>query len=370
MLLTSFPEESVQLLEEGVELAKRVGDRNSLAIFYSRMGRYYSIKEGKPLRGIEYSEKALLEGEKIHDVDLVIRAGSDLMPSYSLLGQSLKVVDLAKKIIDLLEKEKREKEFMGLGLAAYSLAHGYYVWSMGFLGRFDKGVAYLDRGFRFATANDKLGLGWIEFTYGWHLNMKGQAKKAIDHLRKAVVILENAKMYVILPPTYYQLGWAHIMTGELETARGHLERGFKIQRDAGTSFWLSIYHLLQGMLHFDAGDFKSAQDSMEEAVRLAQNNNEGQVTGYSKIWLGRISNKSDPSKRGRSEQLILQGIEILRKLSIKPWWSQGYLFFAEINRDSGNKEKAMENLKKAETMFKEMEMDYWVARTQKVLGRL
>jgi hypothetical protein len=34
----------------------------------------------------------------------------------------------------------------------------------------------------------------------------------------------------------------------------------------------------------------------------------------------------------------------------------------------GEKEKAIENLNKAEAMFREMRMDYWLTRTQKVLA--
>jgi hypothetical protein len=37
---------------------------------------------------------------------------------------------------------------------------------------------------------------------------------------------------------------------------------------------------------------------------------------------------------------------------------------------SGQKDKALENLKKAEGMFREMGMDYWLAKTHKALERL
>ena len=150
----------------------------------------------------------------MQDVEVVIRAGSDLFPSYSISGQSLKVVDMARKIIDLLEKTKRERESFGVGMLMYSLAHGYCGWAMAFLGRFEEGEAFFEKGLRFAMTNDKLGLGWVEFTYGWHLNIKGQAEDAIEHLRKAVIILEDAKVYTVLPLVLYQLGWAHLLTGE------------------------------------------------------------------------------------------------------------------------------------------------------------
>jgi len=59
-----------------------------------------------------------------------------------------------------------------------------------------------------------------------------------------------------------------------------------------------------------------------------------------------------------------------RPATKKSFSAQGYLFLGELYADKGQKEKALENLKKAERMFRDMGMDYWVAKTQEVLGRL
>jgi hypothetical protein len=42
----------------------------------------------------------------------------------------------------------------------------------------------------------------------------------------------------------------------------------------------------------------------------------------------------------------------------------------EVYADTGQQDKALENLKKAEGAFQTMGMDYWLARTQEALGRL
>jgi hypothetical protein len=48
----------------------------------------------------------------------------------------------------------------------------------------------------------------------------------------------------------------------------------------------------------------------------------------------------------------------------------GYLHLGELYADIGQKEKAIKNLKKAETAFQEMGMDYWLSRTQAVMEKL
>ena len=67
---------------------------------------------------------------------------------------------------------------------------------------------------------------------------------------------------------------------------------------------------------------------------------------------------------------ILQGIKILGELRLRPDSAQGQLYLGELYADAGRKEKALKALRKAKRMFKEMGMDYWLARTEKALERV
>lgn len=86
--------------------------------------------------------------------------------------------------------------------------------------------------------------------------------------------------------------------------------------------------------------------------------------------MGRILGKAEKLQVGRAEECIQQGIKILDELKLKPFSSQGYLFLGEVYADTGQQDKALKNLKEAEGAFQEMGMDYWLARTQEVLGKL
>jgi len=46
------------------------------------------------------------------------------------------------------------------------------------------------------------------------------------------------------------------------------------------------------------------------------------------------------------------------------------LALGELHIDMRQEEKALENLKKAERMFQEMGMDYWLAKTREIRSRL
>jgi len=91
------------------------------------------------------------------------------------------------------------------------------------------------------------------------------------------------------------------------------------------------------------------------------------------VALGSIVGKADPAHIDVAERDIRQGISILEELKAKGMYALGYLFLGELFADAGQREKALENLKKAEALYLEMKVtpkSHWLIRTQEALGRL
>jgi len=124
------------------------------------------------------------------------------------------------------------------------------------------------------------------------------------------------------------------------------------------------------MVCCDSGDLMNARDYAEKAVEMYQTQNLRIMESRSRIWLGRILGKKDKSQANKAEESILQGIKVLDEIKYKPELSLGLLFLGELYASINQKEKAVENLKKADESFREMGMDYWIAKTHVVYADL
>ena len=140
-----------------------------------------------------------------------------------------------------------------------------------------------------------------------------------------------------------------------------------MQMDTGTSFSLSNYHNFLSLVHFDLGNLNEAKLHAEQGLNLAQTNQEKYLEGHSWIILGRTVGKIEKSQIDKAEEYILTGMKILDELKIKPYYTRGYFYLGELYANAGQKERALEALKKAEAMFQEMGMSYDLARTKKLL---
>ncbi len=370
MGMLGYPEDSSQILQEGARLSTDLGDQRSYAIFLSKIGHSH-FATGNPLLGIKFCEKSLHEAEQLQDVSIMVPIGNELCGSYMVSGNYLRVTDIAQKIIALVERSEKQHEFFGRPFNVYVDVLGYYGLGMATLGSSEKAKIFCEKGLKFALEiNHLASLSYIELCYGLvHLQL-GNGKDASEHLHKSLAYAEEGQIILISGMAWAALGMACSLMGDLETAGNHIRKGINIQEDAGIPLYLSLSYCALGCVHFGTGDLEQAQKFVEKAVNLARQRNEKSVEGVSRIWMGRILGKKDKSSVDKAEGCILQGIKILEELKQKPSYAEGYVYLGELYGDTGHREKALENLKKAEGMFREMGMDYWLGKAQELLATI
>jgi class 3 adenylate cyclase/tetratricopeptide (TPR) repeat protein len=370
MISLGFPEDSLQILQDGEKFSREIGAIKSLTTFCSIMGLYYSVK-GDPLAGVKYSEECFEIAEKAKEIELMAPIAFDLCSNYAARGEFLKVVEVAPKILSLLEEGKREFESFERGYNIYSALMAFYGFSTGSLGNFEKGKMLCQKALEVALKIGNLySLGLVEVLYGYVCAYKGDGKEALEHFQNSIQYLEKGQIFVLLGMAWSGLGLAHYFMGEPEAAHTYIEKGLKLHSNAGITYDLSVHYYFLALVHSDLSDLQKAQEYAEEALRLAQKNEEIYYVGLANIVLGRILAKAGGSQTAKAEDYILQGIKISETLKVKPYIAIGHLCLAELYTYTGRIEKAMKSLKTAEGMFREAGMDYWMARIQTALKRM
>ena len=123
-------------------------------------------------------------------------------------------------------------------------------------------------------------------------------------------------------------------------------------------------------IYYDSGDLEKARSYAEKTLELAQKNGEQRSGVVSNIFLGMILLRMESKKRKMAEELIFNGIKRLEEMGIRAHIVMYSIHIGELYVDTGQKKKAFEYLRKAESMSKEMGMDYWLGKAQEVLARL
>jgi tetratricopeptide (TPR) repeat protein len=368
LMFLGFPEGSLSFLEQGERLAKELGDTRNLAVIYSGIGYYYNFA-GDYLTSIRYTEETFEEARKTLDVDLIAPLGFALCSAYNAAGRYKELIEKMPEVIHLIEKTGRKTDLFGQPLNPYSHIGAQCGVVLSNLGRFDEAKAMLENALGNAIqVGDSAILGLAHGQYGGFFSRKGDWKSAKEHLEKALTLSQEAKYAFGIALYLCMLGQVHSYLGDHETGRRLAEEGLQIFRDSGMKFHLSGMHNIMGNIHLELGDLEKAGTSLEEALRLSRKNSEKVYEGSALVGLGRVLGKREPPQREKAEEYFTQGLAIHHDL--KPFYSQGLMFLGEFYLDTGQKEDALEPLKKAEAMFQGMGMDYWLGRTREILAKV
>jgi len=370
MTFLGYPEGSLEILMKGEGLSRELDDEKSLADFLSSMGLYFTM-HGDPLKGRTYAESCLREAGKIQDIELMAPIGFDLCVSYQLAGDYFRIVEVAPRVIELLEKTNRQSEFYSGHINSYSSLLGYCGCARGMMGDFDEGKRFCEKAISFALKINDLGSAcFAEFMYGWLFASQANGKGVIEHFQNTARYAEDTQFVALSGLAWMGVGFGYYLQGELQAALTHLRKGLEVQRSAGLPMALSNHYIFLSWVELDMGDLTSARTYIDEAVKLAQSNNERHLEAIARYSQGRLLGETDKSRYGEAEEYIIQGISILNELKMKPWSAIGVLYLGELFADTGQTERALETLKKAEAEFLRMGMAYWLRRTQKVLEEL
>jgi class 3 adenylate cyclase/tetratricopeptide (TPR) repeat protein len=370
MMTLGFPEDSLEILQEGERLARELDDGRSLAQLYGSMGFCHFVRADQR-EAIKCLEDAFRMAEATQDVELMASIGFQLCTSCFGTGLYLRVAEVAPRVIASLESARRESEHSGWQFNLYAGLWSDYGYALACLGRFDEGEAQCEEGLQLATTiDDPMSIWYSEAIYGWVLVLRGKAEKGIEHLQNAIRYEEEMRLVVLAGINRSVLGLAYLMLGDRETALKHIENGLEIARGSGPHVGLSTHYHLLGLCHSHAGEWEHARTCCETALELAQKQGETQQEGQALMRLGLSLGMADKSRFAEAEECILRGIRLVDGLGLRTFSSTGHLNLGELYADTGQKDKALETLKKAEAEFKDMGMDYWLQKTQEVLARV
>ena len=370
MIFLGYPEDSLQILELGEKLCRETGDVPSLIRITAILSVYHYQRCSNRI-AVEYGETAFQEAKKIQHIGLIAVTAVILCYAYFFMGRGRKVIELAPGVIEQLKRSNNESTFFGFPTAEYPtlcVICGLVYMSFG---DFGKAGSFFQEALSSATrTNDLRTLMVMELFLSWYYLFKGNGKLAMRHGERFIQYAEESKWLTRLHSGWMLLGRAYYLLVELDKAEEMYKKGFEVQGKTGDQLNLSLFCCWRSETLLDLGDQDRAGQFAEKALRLSMEGGEELHQGLSRIVLGRMIGKSDSSRREQAELEIQRGVNFSENLGQRPYCAVGYLYLGELYADTGRNEEALENLKKAQSMFQEMGMDYWPARAREVLQKL
>jgi tetratricopeptide (TPR) repeat protein len=370
-MFLSYPEDTIDVLKEGIDFANEVGDVRSLAKLNGTLAHAYASK-GDSILAITHAEQCFQEAQEIQDLELMAPVARELISAYMYAGEFLKAVPIFSTVIPLIEKANKRADSFGRPASVYTFLCGLAGFIMGTLGSFNDAEDLCEKAHVNAVQNNNLyELAYSEYSFGVVASLKGHVKSSIEHLQKCIEHLQQCQMTLLLDSALASLGWAHVNQGDLEKARDFADRALAaISQPGAASGFALITHSLLAIVYSEVEEYEKARSCANKAVRLSKESKARGWEGWACLTLGNVLARMEEKRFVEAEKFIEKALKMLDEYGLRPWFTIAVLFQGEIYANIGNWEKSQESLIKAEAMFKDMGMDYWLARTYTIYAEM
>jgi tetratricopeptide (TPR) repeat protein len=255
-------------------------------------------------------------------------------------------------------------EQLGTTIPASIASRARLAWCLAELGEFAGAMGRGEEAVRIAReVDDSSSLVVAYRSLGFVSLRRGAVPQAIPPLERAVELCRVAQVRYFFDITAAHLGYAYALSGRLPEGVILLEEAFADPAATGTGHHPLLLAYL-GEAHLLAGRRDDALAVARRALDLAHRQKECGNEAWAVRLLGEIAAHPDAPDAQMAEGHYHQAMARASELGMRPLLAHCHLGLGKLYRRTGDAAKAHEHLATAATMFREMDMQFWLEKTE------
>jgi class 3 adenylate cyclase/tetratricopeptide (TPR) repeat protein len=322
-------------------------------------------------QAIAAAQRALAIATAGRDVVLHARANDSLGFAYLSQGDYRRAIDCYRQTAMFFDGARRHERF-GQVMPPAVASRARLAWGHAELGTFAEGRAAGEEGLRIAEAvAHPTSLIYALWGIGRLFFRQGNLPRAVPLLERAVGLCQDADLPAWFPWVAAALGAAYTLGGRVTDAMPLLTQAMK-QTDATDIGVFNQAHcsLPLGEARMLVGHLEAAHALAEGALALARAHQERGHQAYALRLLGDIAARRDPPEATPAEDHYRQALALTEELGMRPLQAHCHRDLGTLYAATGQREQARAELATAVTLYRAMEMTFWLPQAEAALAQL
>jgi tetratricopeptide (TPR) repeat protein len=322
---------------------------------------------GAYAEAVAAAQQALALGVRSDDVVLQALANLFLGAAYWAQGSFHRAIECLRRTVASLDGPRRYERFGQANLPAVQ-SRAFLAACHAELGMFAEGSALAEEGLRIAEAvAHPSSLMWADYGIGVLALRQGDVARAVARLEQAVGIGREVNLALFVPRMAAALGEAYELGERSAEAMPLLTRALEQTLAPEMTGFQSLCRLPLGQAHLMAGRLEHAYVDADRALALAHGYGEGGSKAYALRLLAEVERRRHPSESEEAERLYRHALAVATELDMRPLVAHCHLGLGQLQRTDGRREAAEHSLTAAETMYRDMDMPFWLERLHQSL---
>jgi tetratricopeptide (TPR) repeat protein len=352
--------------ESLVNTLKDQGRRGWLSVYMSAN----LWQAGQLMEARASGQSAHAIAENLGDFRLEAAANFYLGCAHITAGEYRRAEDLFLKIVRSLPGDL-SRERCGLPFFPAVISLSWLVWSLAERGEFNEGIVHGREGTRVAEALDHpFSLAHIAYDLGYLYGVKGELSQAVRLLEHALALSREWNLTYLLPFVTGFLGHVYALSGRVAEGLSLLQQALTAYESGGLGLFRSLVIVNLGEACVLGNRLEDGLTFTQRGLTLARKRNERGHEAWALRLLGEVASHRDPPDVETAEGHYRPAMALADELGMRPLVAHCHLGLGKLYRRTGKSQQAQEYLAIATTMFREMDMRFWLEQAEAELKAL
>jgi class 3 adenylate cyclase/tetratricopeptide (TPR) repeat protein len=354
--------QALERLREAEALADRLNDDRRRGQVCASMTNLHSLL-GEMDEAIVTGTFGLEVARRLGDLRLCILATTYLEQAHYFRGEYERVIELATGNLRALPAEW-VYEYFGATVPPSVYDRSWLVLSFAQLGRFAEAATHAAEAIRIAEPTQHANTVGLAYRNAGILHLlKGDWAQARSLSEHGVAVFRSGNVVSQLPSALASSAWALAQLGEASEALNQIRLGEQVvARLAATGFvgHLAWVHIALGHAALLLGRLDDARRLADGAIAFSPRHTG--FTAQTQHLLGEIATHPDRFDGEAGDVHYRTALALAEPRGMRPLTAHCHLGLGTLYNKNGKRDQAREHLTAAATMYREMDMPFWVER--------
>jgi class 3 adenylate cyclase/tetratricopeptide (TPR) repeat protein len=356
---------TLECLREAETLAERLNDdrrRGWVCAFVTNIHNNLGELDQALVTGM----RALEIARRLGDLRLRILTTSYLEQAHYLRGEYEQVVELATDNLAALPADWVPENFVGVTTPTAVWDRAWLLMSLAQLGRFAEAAEYEPGAIGLAEATQRAFPVCVAYRAAAKLHLlKGDWAKARSLIEHGIAVARTGNVVFQLPDAVASSAWALAQLGEASQALHRLREGEQLLEHQAKSGIVDhhgwSYHSL-GRACLLLGQLDEARRLGDQAVQSSPH--QVGYAAHAHHLLGDIATHPDRFDAEIGEARYREALALAEPRGMGPLVAHCHLGLGKLSRRTGKREQARDHLTTATSMYREMDMRFWLDQAE------
>ena len=369
LTLLTEPGRSLEICDEAARLAEKLGDRRRIGWAWAiqSMALYTAFRRREALTS---AERACAAASEVGDIALRWQASCSLAIAAVELGEFRRVEETLTPVVTTAMDPAYRDQLTGnvprsgqRGAAGHPavVSLGFLAISLAMRGKFAEARRRSEDQLRTAKLIGQPNLIVLASIHtGRVLGLQGDFRRAAEVLGRGHAVACESDLTMQVPGVTALLGFARAHAGQRDEAASLLSQAMSQLAPEKPAYLHVVIELGETLALLERSD--EALNCARHALDASRQWGEQPLEASALRLLADIAVAGDRGLESAAAADYLKALAIADKLGMRPLMAHCHLGLGKIHRRIGKRELAQEHLTAATTMYREMDMAFWLER--------